>query len=169
MKKNLIISCFIMLGIINSHASDFRNYNTMIPVQDTIVGFFEFDQLQTSPYITWFEPEYETYIVDQEALDQIDKELLSQIKITIVIGTWCSDSKRETPRFVKIIEYLKIKDITAIGVNRAKKAPNTPVDNLEIDFVPTIIFYLEEKEIGRIIESPTESLEKDMLTIFSAL
>ena len=35
----------------------------------------------------------------------------------------------------------------------------------EIEYVPTFIFYREDKEIGRIIETPILSLEEDMLAI----
>jgi len=38
-------------------------------------------------------------------------------------------------------------------------------DNLDILKVPTIIFYLKGKEIGRIVETPVKSLEKDMARI----
>jgi len=39
------------------------------------------------------------------------------------------------------------------------------VDDVDIHFVPTIIFYMNDEEVGRIVEMPYESLEKDMLEI----
>jgi len=52
-----------------------------------------------------------------------------------------------------------------INVNREMVGLADEVDGLEIHFVPTFIFYRDEEEIGRIIEMPYESLEKDMLEI----
>jgi hypothetical protein len=55
--------------------------------------------------------------------------------------------------------------ITLIGVNRNKKAPLKDYQNLQIEKVPTFIIYKNQKEIGRIVESPLKSLEKDLLNI----
>ena len=52
-----------------------------------------------------------------------------------------------------------------ITVSRSKQTP----DHLEKDFdlktVPTILFYKDGKEIGRYLEYPRETLEKDILKI----
>ena len=40
-------------------------------------------------------------------------------------------------------------------------------EGLKIELVPTIIFYKDGYEIGRIVETLTESLEKDLLKILS--
>jgi hypothetical protein len=39
------------------------------------------------------------------------------------------------------------------------------VEGLQIDFVPTVIFSKDNKELGRIIEMPFDTLEKDILKI----
>jgi thiol-disulfide isomerase/thioredoxin len=167
MKKNisLLIILFIFLKI--SFAST-NNFNNSIPIADTIVGYFNFDQLQESPYSDWFIPEHSSYEVDKETLDSLETNDLANISIIIVIGTWCKDSQRETPRFVKIMEYLNFQNITAIGVNRQKKADDTDVPELNIQYVPTIIFYKNNTEIGRIVEAPDETLEKDLVKIIKA-
>ena len=38
-------------------------------------------------------------------------------------------------------------------------------EGLRIELVPTIIFYKDGSEIGRIVETPVESMEKDLLKI----
>lgn len=169
MKRIVIISLLALVCILKTNASETYRFNAYIPVLDSLVGYFDLSQLRTASYNEWFEPEYESYEIDFETLDQINPDLFSEIEIIIVIGTWCTDSRRETPRFIKIIEYLGADKITSIGVNRAKNAPNTDVKDLDIQFVPTFIFYYEGKEIGRIIESPEDSLEKDILSILSAI
>jgi hypothetical protein len=52
-----------------------------------------------------------------------------------------------------------------IGVNREKQGLSDEAEELDIEFVPTIIFYKDGSEIGRIVETPAESLEKDLLKI----
>lgn len=170
MKKILSIGVLFLI-ISNALAWNPAESETYIPLQDTIIGYFDFDELQNEPYNLWYETEYASYTVDTATLNN---ELINNLKETemiVVIGTWCSDSQREIPRLVKILNYLgyDTKTIIAIGVNRNKKAPFTEVDKLDIEYVPTIIFKYEGKEIGRIIESPEESLEKDILSIVSSI
>jgi hypothetical protein len=85
------------------------------------------------------------------------------------MGTWCSDSRREVPRFMKIIESLGYdkKRLRFIGVDSYKEAPVHNFDSLNIERVPTFIFYNDKIELGRIIEYPLTSLERDMLVILN--
>jgi thiol-disulfide isomerase/thioredoxin len=83
------------------------------------------------------------------------------------MGSWCSDSRREVPRFYKILDRLKFDQnkLTLFCVDRSKKDSADDTSKLNIESVPTFIFYRKEKEIGRIIESPKETLEKDIQKI----
>ena len=92
---------------------------------------------------------------------------LRGVEITIVLGTWCGDSKMQVPRFFKVIDAIGIGDenLTLICTDGEKKAENGLLDHLDIVQVPTFIFYLQEKELGRIIESPQTTLENEMLNI----
>jgi len=106
--------------------------------------------------------------LDYETLNQLEGKT-DDISITIVMGTWCSDSREQIPSFYKILNELNYPTdkITLICVDRNKKGLSDEVSNLNIELVPTIIFYRNGKEIGRIIETPQESLEKDLLRIIS--
>jgi len=83
------------------------------------------------------------------------------------MGTWCSDSRREVPNFYKILDKLNYPDnkITLINVDRKKNGIEIDVSKLNIELVPTFIVYRNNTEIGRIIETPNESLERDLLKI----
>ena len=83
------------------------------------------------------------------------------------MGTWCSDSRREVPRFYKILDEIEYpsENVSLINVNRDIEGLGDEVTGLEIHFVPTFIFYRNDEEIGRIVEIPYESLEKDMLEL----
>ena len=61
-------------------------------------------QLET---FDWFKAEYDAYKVHGKtvkALKEVDKT--ADYRIVIVLGTWCSDSRREVPRFYKIVDAL---------------------------------------------------------------
>ncbi len=78
-----------------------------------------------------------------------------------------ADSRREVPRFFKIIDEIQFPQerIKIFGVDRKKESSEGDIAALNIELVPTFIFYVNEKEIGRIIETPEVSLEGDMLKI----
>ncbi|MCU0370461.1 MAG: thioredoxin family protein [Bacteroidales bacterium] len=52
-------------------------------------------------------------------------------------------------------------------VNRDKEAGLVETINYNIQKVPTFIIYRKGREIGRIIETPYTTLEKDLLMFFS--
>ena len=85
------------------------------------------------------------------------------------MGTWCEDSQRETPNFIKILKQVDFdfNNLELITVNREKITPQGLENGLNITNVPTFIFYKDGKEINRIVEFPIESLEEDMINILT--
>ena len=128
-----------------------------------IVGLCDRTVFADTNFSWWYEPEYKNYEVNTAELDSI-KEKLTDVKIKIIFGTWCSDSRREVPRFLKILDSLTFNpaDLEMICVDRNKKAEGTGVDKLEIKLVPTFIILRGDKEIGRIVEEPKAALEEDL-------
>jgi len=115
-----------------------------------------------------FETEYPAYQPDLIAAAKL-QDLMKGKKTTIVLGTWCSDSQRQVPRFYKVLDQAGVDetDITLIGVDEMKKSPDGEIDDLNIEHVPTFIFSENNKEIGRITELPSDTLENDMVIILS--
>jgi hypothetical protein len=99
------------------------------------------------------------------------RPLLAGKSVTIFMGTWCGDSKREVPRVLKMLDCcgFPMNDLTLVMVGNSdslyKKSPQHEEVGKNIVRVPTIIVDQKNAEIGRIIESPIASLEKDLLTI----
>ena len=85
------------------------------------------------------------------------------------MGTWCSDSRRDSPAFFKLMDFLKIKDqkLELIAMTLEKNTPDSLEKGLEIYNIPTFIFKKDGKEINRIVEFPIETIEKDILNILS--
>ena len=136
--------------------------------KNMLVGEFEAQELQQMPFSDWFEPAYNNYKMDEKALATI-KENISDYEITIFMGTWCRDSKRETPKFIKILDEVgyDYNKLRMIAVDRSKKMPTGIDENFEIVRVPTIIFFKDGKEINRFVEFPQESFAEDIAKIVS--
>jgi thiol-disulfide isomerase/thioredoxin len=133
-----------------------------------LLGTQTLDQFQKEPYDSWYKPEYDGYAFDADAIAELKKQKINTYSITVFLGTWCPDSHREFPRFIKILEDLKypMNKLTIIAVNRKKEAPNGEEGKYNIQKVPTFIISKYGKEVGRIIESPKSGwLERDLLEI----
>jgi thiol-disulfide isomerase/thioredoxin len=140
----------------------YRNKEIMINncTRESVSNFPEFKSM--------YDTMYESYAPDSTTIASL-KPLTEGLKVTIVMGTWCGDSKLQVPHFYKITDQLGIteKDMTLICVDGQKKAENGIIDNLDIQRVPTFIFYKDGKELGRIVESPKDTLEKDSYDILA--
>lgn len=118
----------------------------------------------------WFEPEYEYYNVDTATCRLVNK-MLDNLKLYIFIGTWCDDSRREFPRLIKILKYCNyptanLSIIALGGKDTLYKRSTTGIESgRSIEYIPTLIIEEDKKEIGRIVEYPVASLEKDLLKI----
>jgi len=137
--------------------------------QTWLLGYFDYDSFLDEPHDAWFGREFSNYSFDDKSFLELEQKGIDDAVIIVVLGTWCPDSRREVPRFMKITESLGYDPdkIKFIGVDSYKEAPVDDYDSLNIEKVPTFIFYDDKHELGRIIEYPETSLEKDMLNIFS--
>ncbi|MDP4193434.1 MAG: thioredoxin family protein [Bacteroidota bacterium] len=135
-----------------------------------LIGQINREALSDTSFSWWFNSEYDNYTVKSKELDDSVKEEIRDYDITIVLGTWCSDSRREIPRFLKILDSLGFDSgkVKLLAVDREKKGLGDEIDSLKIELVPTIIFYKDGKEAGRITEAPVETLETDTNNIITS-
>ena len=126
--------------------------------------------LLQAPFADWFKPNYDSYVVDSFTCNFI-RPLLADKSITIFMGTWCGDSRREVPRVLKMLDCcgFPMNDLRLIMVGNGdslyKKSPQHEEAGKNIVRVPTIIVEQKGNEFGRIIEFPITSMEKDLLAI----
>jgi thiol-disulfide isomerase/thioredoxin len=137
--------------------------------QEILINQITREGLVQEPFGTWFNKGYQEYEPEQEVIDKLLQLRLDDIKIIIVLGTWCGDSKREVPRFFKILDEIAFpeENLHIIAVNRLKEAETFSMEELAITHVPTFIIENNGFETGRITEFPEETLEKDFLKIIS--
>mgnify|MGYP005842141577 CR=1 FL=1 len=159
----------ILLSVSAINAQQFNNSAIdTLKNKKMLIGYCTREAFQDTAFKDWFDEQYNNYQPDYEVLDKLEGKL-DDISITIVMGTWCSDSREQIPSFYKILDELNYPTdrINLICVDRNKKGLSNEADGLNIELVPTIIFYRNNEEISRLIETPAESLEKDMLLIAS--
>lgn len=161
-----LIPLAIIITTIQIYSQDYKLIPDEINGEPLILGYYPVSAMNDSVFNNTWTEEYNDYQPDFETLDSLEGKLDS-INIKIVFRSTCSDSREQLPRLFKILNELNynVNSITLIGVNREKKGLSNEAEGLEIEFVPTIIFYKDGNEIGRIVETPAESLEKDLLKI----
>ncbi|PVW17028.1 thioredoxin family protein [Marixanthomonas spongiae] len=147
---------------LNKEVPDEEDGGTML------IGKINKKAFQKEPYADWFQANEDFHTLDTATVKKI-KPLLKDVKITAFMGSWCSDSQREIPALYSILEYAdyNFNRFDLYATDHQKLTEEGYENNLNIDFVPTIIFYKNGKELGRFVEYAQESLEKDMLTIVS--
>jgi thiol-disulfide isomerase/thioredoxin len=120
------------------------------------------------PHAKWFHKSYDHYKLDSRTIDKL-KGHISGVQIKVFMSVWCHDSHREIPRLFKVLEAIDFdeKNLEIVALNRVKKTPNNLQEGFDIRRTPTLIFYKNDKEIGRFVEHPRKILEKDILKILS--
>ncbi len=109
---------------------------------------------------------YKHYKADQTILSKLKK--YQNVDVLIILGTWCSDSRRRVGEFLKIVDMAGLKwNIMLIGVDREKKYPGEIIRQFNLEKVPTFIFYARKKTLGKIVENPVRTMEEDILKIVS--
>lgn len=167
MKKYVVLFFCITSFVVYGQSVNFMSKDPMTG-KPMLWGNCTREAFNDSSFSWWFNSEYNMYEVDSTSLEIISDKIKST-DITIVMGTWCSDSRTLVPEFYKILDYFTYPSdkVKLIMVDREKKGRKDEVDDLNIHLVPTFIFYENGKEKGRIIEAAAETLEKDMVRILN--
>lgn len=141
---------------------------TTVKTKDMLVGKQPKAALFKDPYNLWYDANHDSYKTSAATITELKKHI-GDVSVSIYMGTWCSDSQQHVPAFYKILEELKFDDkkVTLVALDRTKKTEDNLEAGMDIERVPTFIFYRNGKELHRIVESPIESLEKDMLKILT--
>lgn len=85
----------------------------------------------------------------------------AQTEVLVFLGSWCSDSQREVPRYMRIAEASGLAT-RYIAVDRDKHDPAGLYRRWNIQRVPTFIVLSAGQEAGRIVETPKLSLAEDL-------
>ncbi|MEZ4778914.1 MAG: thioredoxin domain-containing protein [Flavobacteriaceae bacterium] len=137
---------------------------------EKLLGKVSINDLTKNSFKEWHSVNYESYLVHDKIITQL-KDSLKNYTIKAFFGSWCSDSKKELPRFLKVLEAANFptQNIEIVALDNQsstyKQSPSHEEKDLNIHRVPTFIFYKDGKEVNRIVEHPKETFERDILSI----
>ncbi len=134
------------------------------PNEHIEVGWTPRSVFQSPTYAAWFDTAYNNYKPHQETIERL-KRMKDSVEYFIVYGMWCSDSRRELPRFFKIMDMIDFPSdkIILVAEDRTMQIPAEVAKENNITNVPTFIVKYRGIEVGRIVESPKTTIENDLL------
>jgi thiol-disulfide isomerase/thioredoxin len=91
-------------------------------------------------------------------------------EVVVFLGTWCGDSRRELPRLWKAMDSGSSAvnfQIRYIGVDHEKKEPADLVKENHVLYLPTFIVRRGGHEVGRIVETSPNGIERDLLALLT--
>jgi len=135
--------------------------------REILVGWVDRAGISSKDYLGNEELKYEAYQVNKEEVAYLKNAFSADknLRVLVVFGTWCGDSKANVPDFFKVAALAEISNVNYLAVNKKKKAENVDMSKMNIERVPTFIVYRGDIEIGRIIENPDSTLEADLVSI----
>ena len=132
-----------------------------------LCGPFDINELEEdSLYASWYNKRYDEFKLDDTTYSWSSE--LNDVEVDIYMGTWCGDSKKWVPSFLKAWDQLGLdrKKLSYTALydtdERYKQGPNGEEKGLQIHRVPTFIFKRDGKEIARIVETPQNDLLTDI-------
>ncbi|MFL6259535.1 MAG: TlpA family protein disulfide reductase [Thermoanaerobaculia bacterium] len=91
-------------------------------------------------------------------------------EVTVFLGTWCGDSRREVPRFWKALDTgggAVPFQVRYVGVDHDKKQPADLLKESDVRYLPTFIVRRGGREVGRIVETSPHGVEQDLLALLT--
>ena len=135
-----------------------------------LVGRVTRVDLRTTPYLEWFDGQYSRYQPAPAVLENL-RPRLAGVSLEAYFGTWCGDSRRQIPRLIRLLDLEGFDEqrLTLIALSdrpmEFKQAPGHPEAKRNVHRTPTIVVLRDGNEVGRIVETPTTSIEADILAI----
>src|SRR5690606_31139506 len=142
-------------NIQNPSMEQSEKINETVPYENSVMllGKANRSGLERDEFQEWFDPGYENYIPDNAVMKELEP-LMKNVEITLFMGTWCEDSHRDVPHLYKVLDNLNFDEskIEVYAVSEEKTTPQGHEIERNVHHVPTIIFYKNGEELGRIVE-----------------
>ena len=135
-----------------------------------LVGSVSRSELRVQPFSDWFDPQYSKYQASEALVADLGKSM-DGVSIEAYFGTWCGDSRRQIPRLIRILDLASVDEsrLTLVALSdqqmQFKRSPMRSEAKRYIHRTPTIVVLRQGVEIGRIVETPSETIEADLLAI----
>lgn len=167
-KITFVLFLSLASAAVFSQTSTTYKLDTTQSGQPMLFGSVTSEEFKKGDFKEWFVKNYDDYNTATSSFNKKKlRKKLSSADVTIYMGTWCGDSKKEVPRMLKLLDDLNYptEKITIHALDQLKQGLNREERNNNIHRVPTIVFSKGGEELGRIVEHPVESLESDMESI----
>ena len=89
-------------------------------------------------------------------------------RVTVYLGTWCSDSRRELARFWRALDEAggeAVFELDYVGVRRDKERRDPSLESVGLLYVPTFVVEEAGAETGRIVETSPNGIEFDLAAL----
>ncbi len=142
---------------------------TSQPPEGPTTGRLSLDDFVTA--VPSFNERHDRYEPQPEVLSRLQR-LVDGVNVVVALGTWCHDTVREVPRFLKVVDVLASSgaslEYELIGFDRTKQQPEQFETAFRIQRLPTFIVYRQGVEVSRIVERPFATLEEDLASILES-
>ena len=157
MKRSILLAAVIVISILATgvHAQNQE------PMALGVVGINEV--LKEYPIFNRYKTAYKP---NQAAIEYL-QSYRRNVTVKVFLGTWCIDSIRNVPAYLKTKEILGDSNYktTYIGVNRDRSDGAGMTRAYNVTTSPTFIFEIDGREVGRITQKPRKTIEEDMVDI----
>ncbi|HWK05432.1 MAG TPA: thioredoxin family protein [Puia sp.] len=167
MKHIFLIAIIIGLGILTrAQAYQVSNDGS----NKILKGLISRDMLEGDTAFKWFHENQSGYTPDaQEAA--VIRAKAPQVQFLVFGGTWCDDTKHILPKFFSLLDAASFSrdQVTLVGVDRDKKAPNHLSESMHITSIPTFIVLKDGQEVGRVVaDGKVGRWDKELSDIIAA-
>lgn len=136
------------------------------PDPPVLVGEVTREQIEAA-VPDWVRAQVESEI-DPEAAQAL--AAVPPAEITVYLGTWCSDSRREVPRFWRALDQtggMVPFTVEYVAVDEDKQEPASALEGVHLEYVPTFLVRRDERELGRVVEVAEDGIERDLLALLT--
>ena len=171
--KNLILILVLVFQVMTNVYTQEHNSRITKDVdgEPMLIGNINKTDFLQAPFSIWYERGFESYSPNKNILQHLRENNISHYNFVIVLATWCPDATKHVPQMMKIFEETDVPDdnIKLIAVDRYKKAEGIDLTEYYIERIPTLIVLLDGTEIGRFVERPRGSVERELQRIIGNL
>ena len=102
------------------------------------------------------------------AVDEATAEALREARYVVLFGSWCHDSVREVPEFLRVMEAANISDYSLVGVDYSKQDDQGLAAQYKLKSTPTIVMLNKQgAEIGRFVESESQPMAAFLVSLMA--
>ncbi|UPS91135.1 thioredoxin family protein [Bizionia sp. M204] len=169
MSHKLIVILFFCFGIFFTCKAQDVSSEAEITPKDLVGEISRSELVSNTVFNLWFSDNFENYQLDSQTIEMLKRIPTKNLSFKIIMGTWCSDSQRDVPRFARILDELHISENTIdyYALDANKLSPSKIEETYQVSHVPTFIIYKNGVELNRIVEMSIRTLEEDLLIILT--